>query len=632
MAYGAAVDSDILAKNLPRHAVGTQIARICLLLKSFVHYPVVHFPARLCLLDMWLAMKLRYFSNEGRGGVIPMRSQLTGLSADFRRPFHQDESGERSSIASASGQVNGGQVNTAAISRESAALSCSMNPYVTKLECGGDMSLRLPETGRYSLPIRMRETMKQQFASHLVTQTNVFRAKHLAMRGQLVGSHLGATEVRELTNALTSNNFERFGTQCPDQATSSFADSTHNILQYSEGRSSQPQQGRSSLVSQINSGRTLEQYQHSVALKMQLGVRNRLTQLEFEEVLLRNNVRAAGGSMNLSNIGGSVSSRFRPAADDSRRICLAASANLGSQTLNPGNSGGLKFLAAVTSFKHLEEPVRQDPSMENGAQNKVLEQGLEQASCQEPEIEAGCVASSDASCASSSPATVTQTNNSAANKHSSNPSVSVSSGVALRIDLVSASCSHGSMAPCSVADRPGARPDSIAIFLPSSTFDGLHAHDEMVIDLEKTTEAEFRTITILFLVFSWAATILFTNLGSLIDMVSALFGVPQVYLYPGLAWIQLQRLNGHFDAQYPEAILGEEEAPTDETSNRETPTQGAGSSRAEMREPLFGDTPVPRKLALKQCLTTYMAGGSLVVFGCFISLSSVTLQILQLCN
>lgn len=55
-AYGNAVNTpsgDILANNLPDNAY-SNAARVCLALKTFVSYPLLHFPCRLCLGDLWV--------------------------------------------------------------------------------------------------------------------------------------------------------------------------------------------------------------------------------------------------------------------------------------------------------------------------------------------------------------------------------------------------------------------------------------------------------------------------------------------------------------------------------------------------------------------------------------------------
>mmetsp|Transcript_10579 Transcript_10579/g.26909 ORF Transcript_10579/g.26909 Transcript_10579/m.26909 type:complete len:479 (-) Transcript_10579:1-1437(-) len=51
MAYGPEVHSDVLAKDVPSN-FGSSAARVCLALKSMVAYPLLHFPARLCLSDL----------------------------------------------------------------------------------------------------------------------------------------------------------------------------------------------------------------------------------------------------------------------------------------------------------------------------------------------------------------------------------------------------------------------------------------------------------------------------------------------------------------------------------------------------------------------------------------------------
>ena len=51
LAYGPKVASDVLASNLPQNAVA-DLARVCLAVKTFVAYPLLHFPARLCLGDL----------------------------------------------------------------------------------------------------------------------------------------------------------------------------------------------------------------------------------------------------------------------------------------------------------------------------------------------------------------------------------------------------------------------------------------------------------------------------------------------------------------------------------------------------------------------------------------------------
>lgn len=101
------IQSDVLAYNLPRNA-GSSIARICLALKSVVSYPLLHFPARLCLGDLvvgddilkpqywkqYYAMTLFFlvatmaiaYSVSNLGALIDLTSALLGVFQVFVWP------------------------------------------------------------------------------------------------------------------------------------------------------------------------------------------------------------------------------------------------------------------------------------------------------------------------------------------------------------------------------------------------------------------------------------------------------------------------------------------------------------------------------------------------------------------
>ena len=142
MAFGDGLHSDILAKDLPTAAVGTALARICLALKSFVHFPIVHFPARLCLLDMMQAVRGKWRQRRGNGQDLVLG----------------EDGGAGGAGTAIAGAVRGA---------DSAGLA--LLPRAPAVSSDGP---------RMSMTHRLSEAVKKQVASHAVCRASIFRAKH----------------------------------------------------------------------------------------------------------------------------------------------------------------------------------------------------------------------------------------------------------------------------------------------------------------------------------------------------------------------------------------------------------------------------------------------------------------------
>lgn len=203
MAYGPDVASDILAKDLPPKALATNIARVCLALKSFVHYPLVHFPARLCLLDMmmgvrkkmgWTLVKENYCHSSRPQHQF---RRNTG-SAEISSELVLGPGGVTVSLAE---NINSSNTATEIQTTNNVPLVSNSNGNAAAA-ASGSMGLLTDSTEKR--PSRLSIALKHQFAVHCVARNNIFRAKHSSMKRHHLEVPAAANEVADISGALYS--------------------------------------------------------------------------------------------------------------------------------------------------------------------------------------------------------------------------------------------------------------------------------------------------------------------------------------------------------------------------------------------------------------------------------------------
>jgi hypothetical protein len=149
--------------------------------------------------------------------------------------------------------------------------------------------------------------------------------------------------------------------------------------------------------------------------------------------------------------------------------------------------------------------------------------------------------------------------------------------------------------------------------------------------MRKEEETLFLVSTLVFLIASGCLCVVATDLGSLIDINSALFGVFQVFVYPGMCWICLMKVRYNFCGVNDQEAANVVEVNNDAQNGSRIGSVASNRSNRRRVDDESGGPPAVnvRWFSFNSVLwpKSYGVGIAMILFGCFITVFSLVKEL-----